>query len=303
MANYGATSKGVAKVSASGAELELSHSTTSQSQQEQQFSEETGDTKTANDFRPVPDQPTGNVLQSKKLTDIEISSLTVLYAILLLTVGFVLFGDWYSGNTESEFIFGEGYTMVLMTVSLLWMLSVPLKSAWEHRKENKAILTIEQSKEGLDKGRGRGLLVKTLSLFAAFSELLTFLQVVDASLVVDHCVTPVAIASAVMKLIFIPAQVCLIVYSRQHVQRRKSIFSGLMVTQIIVTNMILYIWIFIKSKEGIIPLIGGRCPSTIGSMLIQNSSRAGTNATSNECEPTFCNKLFHGSTHFAWSFV
>ncbi|XP_062506364.1 uncharacterized protein LOC134182938 [Corticium candelabrum] len=228
----------------------------------------------------------------RKLTNIEILTLLAVYAILLFAVGIVLFGDWSSGNPESEFTFGEGYTMCLMLVSLVWMFRGPLKLAWVRKRRGE---TSKQSGENKET-QVQSLLVKTLSLFAAVSLLFTFVQIIDVALLVGKCRTPVAICSDVVKLIFIPCQVCLIVYSKNKNLLQKSLFTGFMVMQIVVTNMILYIWTFIKSKKNFFPLaFQSRCPHVVGSLAIEiahNRSTVTPNTTSSHCEPTIFNKLF-----------
>ena len=278
--------------------IELSDSTRHPKTYQRQSDEAIGEIENGTAACPV-------VKERRRLTDNEMSGVIAVYAVLLLSVSLVLFGDWFAGNVDSEFIFGEEYTLCLTIVSLAWMCFVPLKTFWRRGRGR-------SNSEGneLPEGLRQSLLVKPLSLFATVSVILTIGQIVDAGILVGDCLTPVAIPCGIMKLLYIPVQVCFIICSRKRVTFRKNLLNGLMVIQIIVTNIILYMWTFIKSKEDFVPLNepGALCltvlttaihPTTSPNVTTTSpngtiTSPNGTNISSSlrHCNHTIHDKLF-----------
>lgn len=151
-------------------------------------------------------------------------------------------------------MFGEGYTMLLMLMSIGWILTVLAKTALAVRRHTKQGTTPKIFELGgrTRVSRGSSLLVKSLVIFSAGCILLDVIQILDNALSSGDCVQGIAIACCSVKMFFIICQVMLIVNSRARVTFNKTLPNGMMVMQVIATNIIVYTWTFIKSKEGII---------------------------------------------------
>ena len=234
----------------------------------------------------------------KEPSVVERSGVIALYGILILTIGFVLVVDWSASDAEGEFIFGEAYTMVLMGSSLVWMWRMMCSTsvAAGRYSENDAVVKPEPGERGAKshKSQGGSLVGVSLTIFAAFSWILAAFQVTDYIYGLSHngCSSPTAIACGTMKLLFIPTQVGLILYTQTTVTFTKTRCNGAMVLQVIVTNIVIYTWTFIKSKAGVLTVYD-ILPATVAPFV--NSTHPGTNSTQDEleeCVITIYRKLF-----------
>lgn len=231
-------------------------------------------------------------LNTGQLAAVELSVKVALYAILLLIMGLVLVGDWSARDSDTEFVLGECYTMVLMGISLVWMLNEVRKT---YAKVHSSKRNGGTSLQGFQRGarphgaEGGSLLVKSLGIFAAFSGLLFVFQIIDDAVGPDRCSSPIAIASSIIKLLFIISQVVLIVYSCSHVTFLKTLPNGMMVLQVLVTNIVIYLWTFIKSKEGVMTL-NLSSPPFLNLFAIQNGSSPSNQ--SQECTASIYNSVF-----------
>ena len=187
-----------------------------------------------------------------QLSVAELSIRTALYGILLLTAGLVLVTDWLVTGTMTEFKYGEGYTITLMVISLGWMAYVGINNWRTIRDRKRNHKKVKEGDLGADHKRepGTRTLIYSLTLFASVSVLLTVFQLVE--FVEDKCVTPLAILSSCFKILFIPSQLYLIYRAQHKVTFKPSTLTGIMLIHIIITNIVLYTWTFIKSKEGVL---------------------------------------------------
>ena len=196
----------------------------------------------------------------------------------------------------------EVYTMFLMGVTLIWMSIVMLLTYVTVRRYSKNRASPEAHKRGAHRHKppGGSLLTGSLTCFAAFSALLAAFQIVDYSQgVSSKCSTPTAIACCAMKLLFIPTQVGLIKYSQRYVTFPKSLVNGMMVLQVIVTNIIIYTWTFIKSKEGVLAIYKLDLPPTVQASVLHQGTTHSPSANSSVNQTKECATSIY-SEAFPW---
>ena len=209
-------------------------------------------------FSKMPISINGDgVVSQTTLAGVEITVPISVYGIFLLTMGMVLVADWCSRSLTHEFLWGEFFIMLLMISSVVWMVWVMVKTKLAVRRAAGISPNVPAPKP-FERGAkshvepGTNLLVKALIGFSAFSLLLVSFQTADAVVAPNSCSSQVAVVSCLCKFVYILVQVCYIVYSRSRVLFKKSVVHGAAVMQMIVANIILYSWTFVKSKEGIL---------------------------------------------------
>jgi hypothetical protein len=180
------------------------------------------------------------------------SACIAVYGLFLLTIGILLVGDWsIRGNTEDEFMIGEGYLVLLMTVSVVWLIYTRYENyrAITERKGNdpnpEELGAVHETSE-----TGATALIYSLGLFAIGSLVLDGFQLVTD--IINNCRWVVAYLCSALKPVLITLQLCFIYRARWKVSFHKSTRTGCMLMHIVVTNIILYMWTFFKSKAALL---------------------------------------------------
>lgn len=202
-----------------------------------------------------------------RVTVAEGNSWIVMSSLLVLGIGVCLEVDRFSHLQRSiakglpsplfmldEFVYAEAYDIACMTVSVLWIVFTLTRYSFFHKRENHKHVHIGN------------YLIYGLAFFALGG---SFLVTVEAMLFFSYsCATATGRAYALMKIVYIVAQVVFIFSSRyQHIFNR-TLFNGIFLFHIIVTNVTLYLRTFLGSKVN----DGTYHPTTDGCNCSSNNS-------------------------------
>ncbi|XP_062514420.1 proton channel OtopLc-like [Corticium candelabrum] len=172
------------------------------------------------------------------------------YSILLLSVGVSLQVSRFiklqqeehpEQDTLDEFVYSDGFSLISMLLSIVWIVVVIAYSIYENRK---------QQTQGSDQPVHHvgNYLIYGLCFFAMGGEFLALFHAM--ALFTYTCSSPVSKAYAVIKIIFIALQVVLIAWCRKQSVFSKHLINGIFLYHTVTTNVVLYLTTFLESKIG-----------------------------------------------------